>query len=672
MSSEKMTLRERGSRRRRMIAAACACTAMLAGVVWIGTASAGPDTGALPLPGKIDLGPVPELPSVAEDLPQVAGAWEFDLTDEPGSWFDSGVDVFGTKSLGVTTAPLGKVTFVNERTRTDTVHTASSLLWPTGAKGMPFDQNEAWKEGSREVTLSTPGLYAFVCKLHPFMLSAVIVDDPATPGLDLGKTATYAGGREMPTDSDLYWRIIRAFFIVTNPDNWQQFSSSSPGTWDPSYAPAPLLAYDKSGSAQLIPNLDVFFQQRFREPVALPATQKPATPGVGEVWVDLQYEETQSKSKPGTATAIDASNWTVTKKFGLPSVDMNNPHNMWTDRAGKLIYQTEWFGDKLTVFDRSSGRLIRQIEVGEAPSHVMTRTDTDQIHVAINGEDHVVELSPGATKIDRIIPTQFPGETQSQPHAHGMSADGQTMVTPNSNTDDTTQVDIPSGMITQKPATGKLPIAAWVAPDGKRYYASNFLEGTVSCVSTGEPACHDGPKLVKQKKIDLMANYDPITGAQTGPMGGLPIQTPVSPDGKYVMQANTLTATVTIIDTDTDELVKSLPCDAGCHGINYGAKKGGGYYAYVSNKFANTMNVIDPDPNGDGEPMDAKVVGRITMDAEGSTKIDDPVSDYSGQGGQGVLPLPLVYEGWVQNLPASEAEGLTCEQRNPLEPEVCD
>jgi hypothetical protein len=45
----------------------------------------------------------------------------------------------------------------------------------------------------------------------------------------------------------------------------------------------------------------------------------------------------------------------------------------------------------------------------------------------------------------------------------------------------------------------------------------------------------------------------------------LPIQTP-SPDGKYVMTANTLTATVTIADTDTDELVASLLCDAGCHG----------------------------------------------------------------------------------------------------------
>ena len=79
---------------------------------------------------------------------------------------------------------------------------------------------------------------------------------------------------------------------------------------------------------------------------------------------------------------------------------MNNPHNMWTDIDQKLIYQTQWFDTKLTVFDRTTGKLVRNIDVGEAPAHVMTRVDTDQVHVSINGEGDVVELSPGA-KYDR-------------------------------------------------------------------------------------------------------------------------------------------------------------------------------------------------------------------------------------------------------------------------------
>jgi DNA-binding beta-propeller fold protein YncE/plastocyanin len=633
----------------------------------LASTSSAQDTGALPLPSELDLGRLPSLPGLSEAIPNLGGLWTFNLTDHPGSWFDSGINVFGTKSLGVTAAPLANVSFTNKAATTQSNHTATSLLWPTGAKGMPFDQEEAWKAGRRAVNLKTPGLYAFVCKMHPFMLGAVIKDDPTTVGLDFGKSATYLGGKTMATDSDLYWRIIRAFFVVTNPKNWQDFSAKNPSqTWDPSYAPAPVLAWNSKGRAKLVPNLDVFMQKRFREPVVQPPIFKPATPGIGEVWIDLQYEMTQGKSKPGTATAVDVKNWAVTKKFGLPQINMNNPHNMWTDRKQRLIYQTQWFSNKLTVFDRDSGEHIRTIEVGDAPAHVMTRVDTDQLHVGLNGADSVVELAPGATKIDRVIPVQAPGEKQAQPHAHGMSSDGKIMVTPNSNTDDTTQIDVPSGTITQKPHTGHLPIAAWVHPDGKSYYASNFLEGTVSCVSTGPtPACADGKKAkVKQMKIDLMENYNQDSGAITGPMGGLNIQTPVSPDGRFVMQANTLTATVTIIDTSTNDLVKGLPCEAGCHGINFGAKQGGGYYAYVSNKFSNTLDVIDPD--GDGDAKDAKIVGRLTLEAEGATKTDDSVSAYPGQGGQGVLPLPNVNNGWVQKLPASESAGLTKAQMNPL------
>jgi hypothetical protein len=36
-------------------------------------------------------------------------------------------------------------------------------------------------------------------------------------------------------------------------------------------------------------------------------------------------------------------------------------------------------------------------------------------------------------------------------------------------------------------------------------------------------------------------------------------------------------------------------------------------------------------------------------------------------GGQGVLPIPVVYNGWVQNVPhTAEFSGLTCKQRNPI------
>jgi DNA-binding beta-propeller fold protein YncE len=583
---------------------------------------------------------------------------QFVLTDNPGNWFDAGVDIAGTRSL-VIAAPGDNVRFIVRRPESETVHTATSLLFPTGAAGMPFDQPTAFR-GTRQVRLTSPGLHVFVCKLHPFMLGGVIVDDPATPELDLGKTITLINGATIPTASDLALRLVRAFFVITNPANYQVFSATQATTWDPQYPAVPVLAYDQSGAPVSIPNLDAFLGGYFHEPVTLPAATAPTATGVGEVWIDTQYELTVGKTKPGAATAVDTSSWQVTKKFALPQVNFNNPHNMWTDRRQQLIYDTEWFGTALAAFDRDSGRLVAHTEVGEAPAHVMTRTDTDQVHVTLNGEDAVVELSPRASRIDRRIPVQRGGELAGQPHAHWMSADGHTMATPNSNTNDSTLLDVPAGTITAKLHTGTLPIATGMMPDASKYYVSNYLDSTISVVDMSAP-----PQVTKT--INLLANYDPISGAVTGPIGALPIQTPVSPTGKYVVTANTLTGTITIIDTDTDTLVKSLPCDAGCHGVNFGAKRGGGYLAYVSSKFSNSLIVVDPDPNNDGEPTDATVIGRVVLTAGPGTRTDDRVIAHAGIGGQGVLPIPLVYNGWVQNVPNTPPfDQLTCEQRNPL------
>jgi DNA-binding beta-propeller fold protein YncE len=578
------------------------------------------------------------------------------LTDNPGNWFDAGTDIAGTRSLAI--ARPGDTIRLQVGAQTNTVHTATSLLWPTGAAHMPFDQEEAYR-GIEQVRVTTPGLYVFICKLHPFMLGAVIVDDPATQGLDLGKSVTLISGPTVPTASNLAFRLMRAFFVITNPQNYQVFTPTG-STWDPVYPAVPVLAYDKDGNPVSVPDLNAAFQSYFNEPVTLPAATPPTGKGVGEVWIDTEYEQTAAKTKPGTATAVDASDWSVKRKVALPSVNMNNPHNMWTDRSQSVIYNTEWFDKKLDVFDRKTGALLRTVEVGEAPAHVMTRVDTDQVHVSLNGEGSMLELSPFAKQIDRRIDVQESGKP-GQPHAHWMSSDGHTMVTPNSNTNDSTEVHVVPGTIEPKVNTGWLPIASGMMPDASKYYVSNYLSSTISVIDLKTPH----PTLIKN--INLLANYDPISGAVSGGIGALPIQTPVSPNGKWVFTANTLTATITIIDTATDTLVKSLPCDAGCHGVNFGAKAGGGYYAYVSSKFSNELLVVDPDPNGDGNAADAAIVGRVLLTAGKGTKSDDVVSGNAGMGGQGVLPIPLVYNGWVQNVPdTAEFKGLTCEQRHPL------
>ena len=84
------------------------------------------------------------------------------------------------------------------------------------------------------------------------------------------------------------------------------------------------------------------------------------------------------------------------------------------------------------------------------------------------------------------------------------------------------------------------------------------------------------------------------------------------------------------------------------------------------------LKVIDPDPNGDSNGVDAAAVGTILLGngSKGAGATD-------GTGGQGVKPLPMSHDGWIQPTVAlsgtgklsSEVEGwislLTPDQKDP-------
>jgi hypothetical protein len=576
----------------------------------------------------------------------------FELTDEPGAWFrNAGGPVAGFKSLAVAT-PGTEVRFTG---KSNTVHTRTSLIFPTGAINMPFDTTP--RKGSDDVVLHTPGLYVFTCKIHPYMFGAVIVDDPSTPGLDLGEQISLVNGITVPTSSDLATRLLRTFFIATHPANWIDYAA--PGPWHITY---PSVDVRITGGA--VANLDAVLSARYGNDVTKAALSNPTTAAVGEIWVDTQFEKTAGKSKPGTATAINGQTWQARRKVALPQINMNNPHNMWTDKNQNLIYQTQWFDSKLAVFNRTTGQFLNNISVGESPAHVMTRTDTDQLHVTLNGSpnnDSVVELAPMANGVQRRI-----NIGRGTPHAHWMSHDGKLMVTPNAFSSDSTQFNFANNSIDAILPAGALPIATGMTPDSKKTYVASLLDSKITVIDTQAKSVVG--------TINLLANYNAVTGEVTPDpvsgvtfVGALPIQTPVSPDGKNMVTANTLTGTITIVNPVTDTVVVMLPCDPGCHGVQYGAKQGGGYYAYVSSKFSNSLIIVDPDPNSDGNPADAAIVGRILLTSVGTTATDAAITGNRGMGGQGLLTIPVVYNGWVQNLPQSWKDQLTAAQRNPIQ-----
>ncbi|MBX3302467.1 MAG: hypothetical protein KF693_09650 [Nitrospira sp.] len=618
----------------------------------------------------------------------------FTVNDTPGHWFDAGPtwDLGGGRSLAIIKP--GDTVHFNQTVPGDprnveSRHTVTSLIWPDG--GETIDQDMA-NTKNHAVTLNTEGLYVFVCKLHPYMLGAVIVNGEGHEGLYLGDNLTLLGVGSVPTTFDVnagtnppqppsyaptnvWLRALRAFFIVTTPSNWKDYTKVGQ-QYKPAYPPVPVVL--GSGPKQVnVANLNAALQGAFDGEI-IEKQQKPRQNGIGEIWVDTQYELTAGKEEwfPGTITVVSATAWDAKRKIALPEQKMNNGHNMWASHDQEQIYQTEWHGNSTYVLNRHNGKLLQEIKEGQYgggtchdPAHVMTRVDTQQVHVTCNGDNYVAEfnrLPSGLLQFNGFLDMSNNGG-QTQPHAHWMGHDGKSMVTPNSNTNNSTLFDFFTYTVKSQEETGPLPIATGMMPDGSKYYVSNYLghSTSVMCGPTGShETCNGKDPGEKIKDINLLENYNPTTGDINGPIGGFPIQTPVSPDGKFVIIGNTLTGTITIIDTQKDELVAMVPCDPGCHGVNFGAKKGGGYYAYVTSKFANRLIVLDYDPNNDGKVDDAVIAGAVVLVNDNGPK-DDTITGNRGQGGQGVLPVPNVYNGWVQQLPNGYKAQLTPAQRNP-------
>jgi plastocyanin len=93
------------------------------------------------------------------------------LTDAPGSWFRSETSGTPVSTVGVG----GRVDFVAGEL-TNTRHTATLVIKPPGS-GLSVDQDAAKSGGVASAEFDVPGVYLFLCKVHPYMTGVVAVED---------------------------------------------------------------------------------------------------------------------------------------------------------------------------------------------------------------------------------------------------------------------------------------------------------------------------------------------------------------------------------------------------------------------------------------------------------------------------------------------------------------
>ncbi len=457
----------------------------------------------------------------------------------------------------------------------------------------PGDKSPVWTPDA--------GVYVYVCAIHPYMTGVISAGVPynAITG-EMGKA------KGDPT-------------VVTF------------GPWYPSVAPWQ-------------------DQRPFRAP--------PAEPGVGEVWVDTQFEvQTDPTSPtgkfgkpwPGTITIVDANTWKVTGKIGK---GLNNPHNLWESSDGKYVIQTNWHDSYLSLIDEKTKQVVKNyIQTGPDPAHVFFSPDDKYVLTSINAgaevqifdASKIMDPSVKASSIKPIgsIKASIP---LAGPHGFWLTPDGllslpyhlaNHAVVASLDTQKELFPPIDLSALNDTVAGGKIgpgiDLASYIGPE---------LNGHRFWVTTEVLLSHE--KLLQGRLI--LYDIGSAVGGPTKPqlvnileVGSVPIQSPVSPDGKYVVTANAggigakPVITITALDYNNpanSKVVAKLPGYPGSHGVEYGYKKSGGLYAYVSSKFAPVLEVVDLTTSP------PSIAGDVDLG--------------NGWGGMGLTPIPSA--GWYATL----------------------
>ncbi len=303
----------------------------------------------------------------------------------------------------------------------------------------------------------------------------------------------------------------------------------------------------------------------------------PPVPGVGEVWVCAQFQDWPGKPKDGVVQVIDASSWTVSHV--IPAG--NNPHNLWFGAGGTEALVTNWFDATVTRIDATTKSVISDCVAGATPAHVTSDPAGLYWYVSIEGSRYVQRFDQGGGPLapcgGGVLATQVAWLSGYGPH--GIWYAGGKLITSNSMDSTCSIIDAASMIELARLPSGMHPLGACANSAGTLGATGNVMSASVSLYDLG-----------------LLANIREI------PLTYGPIQVPFTPDGTRIFAANGTRVTVIDVAKAIDSItypnpssaiLAEIPTGKGAHGIAFGAKSGGGWYAYVTHKFENYVSVID-------------------------------------------------------------------------------
>ncbi|EKQ51891.1 MULTISPECIES: YncE family protein [unclassified Clostridium] len=258
-----------------------------------------------------------------------------------------------------------------------------------------------------------------------------------------------------------------------------------------------------------------------------------------------------------------------------------SPHNVQVSPDGKVVAYT--LAAKMTenqskdknmdmnmngfavFYDTDTGKLIKKVEAGKHPAHVVFTEDGKYVLVT-NNEDNSVSVIDA--KNYNVISTITVGKG---PHGFRISKDSKFAYVANMGEDTISVVDIGNNKEVKKIKVGNIPVTTGITSDGKTLAATVNGENELAIIDLATD---------KVEKV---------------PVGKGPAQVYIEPDDKYAFVANQGTEkqpsnTVSKIDMSTKKVVATIETGKGAHGVVVSPDN---KYVYVTNMYDGTVSVID-------------------------------------------------------------------------------
>jgi YVTN family beta-propeller protein len=220
-------------------------------------------------------------------------------------------------------------------------------------------------------------------------------------------------------------------------------------------------------------------------------------------------------------------------------------------------------------FDAETDQLIKKVEVGSHPAHIVFTENMKYALVTNNEDNNVSIIELASYKVIQSI------STGKGPHGFRTTTDSKTAYIANMGEDTVSVIDLVDMKESKKIVVGNTPVTTGITPNGKTLVATLNAENLLAI-------------------IDL--NTDKVEKVQVGEG---PAQVYIQSDGKYAFVANQGSPdkpsdSVSKIDLKTKKVVATIKVGKGAHGI---VTSNDNQFVYVTNMYENTVSVIKNEDN---------------------------------------------------------------------------